>query len=90
MRQAKRPAEWYAPHLPWLFRRCGLEGAKRPFDNHLEGSSIKRYSEVAEAMTTLQYHPIEETEMPLNGGIALHANHRVVVLLHEQDQVISQ
>ena len=31
MRQAKRPAEWYAPHLPWLFRRCGLEGAKRPF-----------------------------------------------------------
>jgi hypothetical protein len=34
---------------------------KRPFDNHLEGSSIKRYSEVAEAMTTLQYHPIEET-----------------------------
>jgi hypothetical protein len=25
---------------------------KRPCDNHLEGSSIKRYREVAEAMTT--------------------------------------
>jgi hypothetical protein len=39
-----------------------------PFDNHLEGSSIKRYSEVAEAMTTLQYHPSEETgEATLRG-----------------------
>jgi hypothetical protein len=35
--------------------------AKMPFDNHLEGSSIKRYSEVAEAMSNLPYHPIEET-----------------------------
>jgi hypothetical protein len=31
------------------------------FLRSIEGSSIKRYSEVAEAMTTLQYHPIEET-----------------------------
>ena len=31
------------------------------FDNHLETSSIKRYSEVAEAMSNRQYHPIEET-----------------------------
>jgi hypothetical protein len=30
------------------------------FDNHIEGSSIKRYSEVAEAMSNLRYHPIEE------------------------------
>jgi len=30
-------------------------------DNHLEGSSIKRYSAVAEAMSNLRYHPIEET-----------------------------
>jgi len=36
-------------------------GAKRLFDNHLETSSIKRYSEVAEAMSNRQYHPIEET-----------------------------
>ena len=28
--------------------------------------------------------------MPLYGGIDLHANHRVVVLLNAQDQVISQ
>ena len=53
-RQARAPegAEWH-----------GVGGRgwwKRPFDNHLEGSSIKRYSAVAEAMTTLQYHPIEE------------------------------
>ena len=26
--------------------------------------------------------------MPLYGGIALHANNSVVVILHEQDQVI--
>ena len=39
----------------------GWARVKSGFDNHLEGSSIKRYSEVAEAMTTLQYHPIEET-----------------------------
>jgi hypothetical protein len=29
-------------------------GGKIAFDNHLEGSSTKHYSEVAEAMTTLQ------------------------------------
>jgi hypothetical protein len=34
--------------------------------------------------------PDEETEMPLSGGIDLHANNSVVVLLHEQDQVIYQ
>ena len=28
--------------------------------------------------------------MPLYGGIDLHANNRVVVLLNEQDQVIDQ
>ena len=28
--------------------------------------------------------------MPLSCGIDLHANNSVVVLLHEQDQVISQ
>ena len=28
--------------------------------------------------------------MPLYGGIDLHANHSVVVVLHEQDQGISQ
>jgi hypothetical protein len=54
-------------------RRCGVQvggapgarshryRAEMPFDNHLEGSSIKRYSEVAEAMSNLKYHPIEET-----------------------------
>src|SRR5262249_24920046 len=42
--------------------QAGAGGGKRPFDNHLEGSSIKRYSEVAEAMSNLPYHPIEETE----------------------------
>ena len=57
---------------PWAWPPAGgaggLQGAcsrgtraKRPFDNHLEGSSIKRYSEVAEAMRNLRYHPIEET-----------------------------
>jgi hypothetical protein len=61
---------------------------QRPFDNHLEGASIERYSEVAEAMNNLQHHSIEETEMPLYGGIDLHANNRVVVLLDEQAQVI--
>jgi transposase len=30
--------------------------------------------------------PDEETEMPLYGGIDLHANNSVVVLLNEQDQ----
>ena len=49
-----------------LLSLCGIRyphggSGKIAFDNHLEGSSIKRYSEVAEAMTTLQYHPIEET-----------------------------
>jgi transposase len=34
--------------------------------------------------------PDEETEMPLYGGIDLHANNSVVVLLNEQDQVIYQ
>jgi hypothetical protein len=28
MRQAKRPVEWYAPHLPWLFRRGAGERQK--------------------------------------------------------------
>ena len=28
--------------------------------------------------------------MPLYGGIDLHAHNSVIVLLHEQDQVISQ
>src|SRR6516165_5202846 len=34
--------------------------------------------------------PDEETEMPLYGGIDLHANNSVVVLLNDQDQVIYQ
>jgi hypothetical protein len=34
---------------------------KIAFDNHLEGSSTERYSMVAEAMSNLRYHPIEET-----------------------------
>src|SRR6516165_1256126 len=34
--------------------------------------------------------PDEETEMPLYGGIDLHANNSVVVLLNAQDQVIYQ
>jgi hypothetical protein len=63
---------------------------KRPFDNHLEGSSIKRYSEVAEAMTTYGITRLRRQEMPLYGGIDLHANNSVVVLLNEQDQVIYQ
>ena len=41
-------------------------------------------------MKNLRSHPIEETEMRLYGGIDRHANNRVVVLLGEQDQVISQ
>jgi hypothetical protein len=43
----------------WRAPREGQE--KRPFDNHLEGFSIKRYSAVAEAMSNRRYHPIEET-----------------------------
>jgi transposase len=39
-------------------------------------------------MNNLQHNPIEETEMSLYGGIDLHANNSVVVLLNEQDQVI--
>jgi transposase len=39
-------------------------------------------------MNNRQHHPIEETEMPLYGGIDLHANNSEVVLLDEQDQVI--
>jgi len=41
-------------------------------------------------MNNLRHNPIEETEMPLYGGIDLHANNSVVVLLDEQDQVIYQ
>src|SRR5713226_5534861 len=41
-------------------------------------------------MNNLQHHPIEETEMPLYGGIDLHANNSVIVLLNEQDEVIYQ
>jgi len=41
-------------------------------------------------MNNLRHTPIEETEMPLYGGIDLHANNRVVILLDEQDQVIYQ
>jgi len=36
------------------------------------------------------HSPIEETEMPLYGGLDLHANNSVVVLLNDQDQVIYQ
>jgi len=39
-------------------------------------------------MNNLRHNPIEETEMPLYGGIDLHANNSVVVLLDEQDQMI--
>ena len=41
-------------------------------------------------MNNLRHNPIEETEMPLYGGIDLHANNSVVVLLNDQDQVIYQ
>src|SRR2546422_8505510 len=41
-------------------------------------------------MNNLQHNPIEETEMPLYGGIDLHANNSVIVLLNEQDQVLYQ
>jgi len=41
-------------------------------------------------MNNLRHHPIEETEMSLYGGIDLHANNSVIVLLNEQDQVIYQ
>jgi transposase len=41
-------------------------------------------------MNNRQHHAIEETEMPLYGGIDLHANNSVIVLLNEQDQVIYQ
>jgi hypothetical protein len=62
---------------------------KSSFDNHLEGSSIKRYSEVAEVMSNLTVSPrLRRQEMPLYGGIALHANNRVVVILDEQDQMV--
>ena len=67
-------------------RRCGIIA----FDNHLEGSAIERYSKVVEAVNTLQHNPLEETAMSLYGGIDLHANNSVIVLLNEQDQVISQ
>ena len=36
-------------------------GGTNAFDNHLEGSSIKRYSEVAEARSNRLYHPSEKT-----------------------------
>jgi hypothetical protein len=38
-------------------------------------------------MNNLPHHPIEEPAMALYGGIDLHANNSVVVLLDEQDQV---
>jgi transposase len=41
-------------------------------------------------MNNPRHNPIEETERPLYGGIDLHANNSVVVLLNEQDQVIYQ
>ncbi len=41
-------------------------------------------------MNNLRHNPIEETEMSLYGGIDLHANNSVIVLLNEQDQVIYQ
>ena len=41
-------------------------------------------------MHNLRHHPIEETELSLYGGIDLHANNSVIVLLTEQDQVIYQ
>src|SRR5262245_55842565 len=67
-----------------------LEKAAALPDNHLEGSSSKRYSEVVQAMNNRQHNPIEELEMPLYSGIDLHANNSVIVLLNEQDQVIYQ
>jgi hypothetical protein len=39
-------------------------------------------------VNNLGHNPIEETEMSLYGGIDLHANNSVVVLLNEQDQMI--
>ena len=41
-------------------------------------------------MTTSSITRLRRQEMSLYGGIDLHANNSVVVLLHEQDQVISQ
>ena len=67
-----------------------MAGTVRPLERGLEGSSIEHYSEVVEAMHNLRHNPIEETEMPLYGGIDLHANNSVVVLLDEQDQMIYQ
>ena len=40
-------------------------------------------------MRNRRYHPLEETRMSIYGEIDPHANTSVVVLLHEQDQVIS-
>ena len=63
--------------------------AKCP-DNHIEGSSSERYRWVVDAMRQPTTEPDEETEMPLYGGIDLHANNSVIVLLNEQDEVIYQ
>jgi transposase len=41
-------------------------------------------------MNNRRHNPLEATEMPLYGGSDLHANNRVVVLLDEQAQMISQ
>jgi hypothetical protein len=63
--QAQAAVQRYAAESGrWGLRGCAPvdTGAKIPLDNHLEGSSIKRYSEVAEAMSNRRYHPIEETE----------------------------
>ena len=59
-------------------------------DNHLEVSSIWRYSEVFVPEATPNQQPNEETGMPLYGGIDLHAHNSVVVLLDDQDHVVSQ
>jgi transposase len=59
-------------------------------DNHLEGSSLRLYSVVSCAKRNLNRQPNEEIGMTLYGGIDLHANNSVVVLLDEQDQVVYQ
>jgi hypothetical protein len=57
------------------------------FDNHLEGSSGERYSQVVEPMHNLPAQ--EEPALPLYGGMARHANHTMVVVRHEQAQGLS-
>jgi hypothetical protein len=51
----------------------------------VEGSSTERDRWGVYAMGPPTPEPDEETEMPLYGGIDLHANKSVVVLLNEQD-----